>query len=150
DIVINEILFNPRPNGVDFVELINRSNKYIDLKNWQLANLQNDTVSNRKTITVNYILAPQQIVAITTNPEIVKQHYPAHDPNAFLQISSLPTFNDKDGTVILLNPAKQVMDSLTYNEKMHFALLDSKDGVSLERIRTDGPTERNNFHSAAS
>lgn len=150
DVVINEILFNPRPNGVDFVELINRSGRYIDLKNWQLANLQNDSVSNRKMVSVNYILAPQQLVVLTTNPETVKQQYPTHDPNAFLPMPSLPSYNDKDGTVILLNPAGQVMDSLTYNEKMHFALLDEKEGVSLERIRTDGPTERHNFHSAAS
>ncbi|MBK0401541.1 lamin tail domain-containing protein [Adhaeribacter sp. BT258] len=150
DIVINEILFNPRPNGVDFVELLNRSSNYLDLKNWQLANLQNDTISNRKTIGVDYILAPQQLVILTTNPETVRQHYPTHDPNAFLQIPSLPSYNDKDGTVILLHPAGQVMDSLTYTEKMHFELLDEKEGVSLERIRTEGPSERNNFHSAAS
>ncbi|MFC5269163.1 lamin tail domain-containing protein [Adhaeribacter terreus] len=150
DVVINEILFNPRPNGVDFVELVNRSSKYIDLKNWQLANLQNDTVSSRKTIAVNYLLAPQQIVAITTRPDIVMAQYPTHDPNAFLQISSLPSYNDKDGTVLLLNPKNEIADSLTYNEKMHFELLDDKEGVSLERIRIDGPTEKSNFHSAAS
>lgn len=150
DVVINEILFNPKPNGVDFVELYNRSNNYIDLKNWQLANLENDTVSNRKTITQNYILAPRQLVVLTTKPEMVMQHYPTHDPNVFLQLPSLPSFNDKDGTVILVNAARQVADSLTYNEKMHFALLDDKEGVSLERIRPDGPTHANNFHSAAS
>ncbi|MEI9935354.1 MAG: hypothetical protein WDM71_11025 [Ferruginibacter sp.] len=32
DIIINEILFNPKPNGVDYIEIYNRSNNIIDLK----------------------------------------------------------------------------------------------------------------------
>jgi hypothetical protein len=151
DIVINEILFNPKTGGVDFVELANRSNNYIDLKNWQLANIDEDTIANNKTITADtYVLAPGQFVALTTKPDLVISQFPTNDPNAFLAMASLPSYNDDEGTVILLNPAGNIADSISYTDKMHFALLDETDGVTLERIRVDGPTERSNFHSAAS
>ncbi len=150
DIVINEILFNPRPGGVDFVELANRSNNYIDLKDWQLANLEDNIPANQKIIPVNYILAPGQLVAITTKPDLVMAHYPTHNPNAFLTLSSLPSYNDSEGNVLLLNPKNEVADRFSYTDKMHFELLDKKEGVSLERIRLSGPTTPANFHSAAS
>ena len=38
NIVINEILFNPRSSSNDYVEVYNRSNKILNLKNVYIAN----------------------------------------------------------------------------------------------------------------
>lgn len=150
DVVINEILFNPRPNGVDFVELINRSDKYINLKDWKLANTSGDTISNIKTITTaSYVLAPGQYVVLTSNPDNIKTNYPAAKEQTFLRMSSLPSYPDAAGTVVLLQPDGKVADRVSYTADMHFALLDDENGVSLERIRVDGPSVSSNFHSAA-
>jgi hypothetical protein len=44
----------------------------------------------------------------------------------------------------------QLMDTVSYSKAWHFALLESSDGVSLERVRTEGPSnQRENWHSAA-
>jgi hypothetical protein len=77
DIVINEVLFNSRTGGVDFVEVFNRSDKYINLKNWQLANFEKDSISNlRIIIPTDYILNPNSYLALTTNSKIIKDQYP--------------------------------------------------------------------------
>lgn len=150
DVVINEILFNPRPGGVDFVELVNRSDKYIDLRNWQLANISNDSISNLRSITAApYVLAPGQYVVLTSNPENIKANYPASRQETFLRMSSLPSYPDDAGTVVVLQPDGQVTDRFSYTSDMHFALLDDKNGVTLERVRLEGPTIASNFHSAA-
>ncbi|WP_242926601.1 lamin tail domain-containing protein [Pontibacter vulgaris] len=150
DVVINEILFNPRPNGVDFVELVNRSAKYIDLKNWQLANTSGDTISNIKPITTtNYVLAPGQFAVVTSNPENIKTNYPAANDKAFLKMASLPSYPDDAGTIVVLQPDGKVADRFSYTSEMHFALLDDVNGVSFERIRLDGESIASNFHSAA-
>ncbi len=42
------------------------------------------------------------------------------------------------------------MDKVTYQEEWHFNLLDETDGVSLERIDPEGPSqEKSNWHSAS-
>ena len=53
DMLVNEILFNPRPNGVDFVEVYNRSPKYLNLKGWKLANFENNVLKNIQEIASN-------------------------------------------------------------------------------------------------
>lgn len=151
DVVINEILFNPRPSGVDFVELVNRSGKYIDLRNWQLANTRNDSVTGHRTITADpYILEPGQYVVLTTNPENIRTNYPAAPEKAFLRMSALPSYPSEAGTVVVLQPDGLVADRFSYDEDMHFELIDDAKGVSLERVRLEGPTQASNFHSAAS
>ena len=47
DIIINEVLFNPKGNdGVDFVEIYNRSEKIIDLKDVRISNLKNNKIDS--------------------------------------------------------------------------------------------------------
>ena len=151
DVVINEILFNPRPNGADFVELVNRSSKYLNLQHWQLANTNGDSISNKKTITTgNYVLAPGQYIVLTSSPDNIKMNYPAARQETFLRMSSMPGYPDDAGTVVVLQPDGQLADRFTYNADMHFELIDDLNGVSLERIRLEGPTQASNFHSAAS
>nr|WP_262904552.1 lamin tail domain-containing protein [Hymenobacter lucidus] len=151
DVVINEILFNPRTGGVDFVELLNRSGKYLDLQGWQLGNISASNVLDDELISSGpYVLAPGQLVALTTRPDIIQSQYPSSDPAAFLTMPALPTFPDDAGTVVVFDSQNRALDRYAYNASQHLALLDSKDGVSLERIRTDGPSTAGNFHSAAS
>ena len=42
------------------------------------------------------------------------------------------------------------LDRVQYSAKQHLALLSDLNGVSLERIRPEGPSTAANFHSAAS
>ncbi|WP_190277616.1 lamin tail domain-containing protein [Adhaeribacter rhizoryzae] len=151
DVVINEILFNPRSGGVDFVEIVNRSIKYIDLKNWQLGNLQPDSASDKKIITEeSLVMAPGEYLLLTTRPDVVQAHYPAAKPEAFIKMDRLPSFPDEQGTVLLIEANQKLMDRFAYHEDMHFKLLADVNGVSLERIRLQGDSSATNWHSAAS
>ncbi len=77
NILINEILFNPCPNGVDFVEIFNNSDKFISLKNWQVTNFEEGLTKNQKAISLeDLILPPQEYLVLTTDPQILKGNYP--------------------------------------------------------------------------
>jgi hypothetical protein len=151
DIIINELLFNPRVGGYDFVELYNASDKYIDLKNWQLANLEEGIISNKKIISsIPLILKPKEYIAFTEYKSILLNQYPLGNSSATLQIKDLPSFNDDEGAVILLDSNDRVFEQFDYSEDLHYALIDDKEGVSLERISfTESANNNQNWQSAS-
>lgn len=150
-ILINEILFNPRPNGHDFVEIYNHSNETFDFKDFFIATTNaQDSVINIKTITQNSILfKPNTYWVITTNPENIQSEYFTPNTANFIKVPSLPAFNNDKGVVVLLDTENQRIDQLNYDKKMHFPLLKDDKGVSLERSFFDEPTNKSgNFRSA--
>jgi hypothetical protein len=151
DLIINEVLFNPLNGGVDFVEIYNNSNRFIDLQYWSLANLDNDSIDNYKLLTINpKLILPGEFVLLTTNGEAVANDYMNSVADAFLQMESFPTYSNDKGDVYLINNLDMVVDEFHYDDDMHFALLNSEDGVSLERIDYDRLTnDETNWHSAA-
>jgi hypothetical protein len=46
DILITEILFNPRPEGSDFVEILNNSDHVLDLKDLYIARITKDSINS--------------------------------------------------------------------------------------------------------
>ena len=148
DLVINEILANPLNGGQDFIELYNRSSKVIDLKDWQIANFYNDTISNLKTISNHFILEPNTYVALSEDTSFLIENYPASVSGRMIQMD-LPSYNIDSGTVYLFYNGEQI-DRVSYSEDWQFSLLDNFDGVSLERISPNGASNQSsNWHSAA-
>ena len=148
DVVINEVLANPLNGGQDFIELYNRSSKVIDLKDWQIANFYNDTISNLKTISNHFILEPNSYVAISEDTSFLLENYPASVSGRMIEMD-MPSYNIDSGTVYLFYNSEQI-DRVSYREDWQFSLIDNSDGVSLERILPDGPSNQaSNWHSAA-
>ena len=142
DVLLSEVLFNPRSGGVDFVEVYNASDKFLDLEGWIVSNGE-DLVSLPPGL-----LAPRKLLALSADPDIVRGQYPAC--GSFLQVA-LPSFPDEQGNVWLMNPVGRLMDRLGYHREWHSVFLASDEGVSLERIDYTQPAERkDNWTSAGS
>ena len=151
DVVINEILFNPKSGGVDYVEIYNRSQKIIDAKQLFIANRNSTNIisSIQQLTTENILLFPGDFLVLTEDPQIVMQQYVTANSDVFMQISSMPSFSDDKGDVIILNAHGKIVDEVMYSDKWHFALISNTEGVSLERIDYNGLSVQSNFHSAA-
>jgi Lamin Tail Domain/Bacterial Ig-like domain len=152
DVVVNEIMFNPKPNGADYVEFYNRSKKILNLKNAFIANRNSlGTISSIYQFTTeDYLFFPEDYIVVTESADITKRDFVANDPNVILVLNTLPSFNDTDGDVILLNEQGKIIDEVLYSSKWHFALISNEEAVSLERINADAASVQSNFHSAAS
>jgi hypothetical protein len=152
DVVINELLFNPRPFGVDFLEVYNRSNKYINLKNWRLGNHNGTTFINARIITAdNLLLPPRGIMAFTADPITLQAHYPQAAGGVVVKALNMPSFPDDEGSASVVTEGNELSDYFFYNKSYHSVFLRDKEGVSLERINPEAPTNLPaNWKSAAS
>ncbi len=151
DIVINEILFNPKPNGFDFVEIYNKSTHEVDLSKLSIASRdENGLITQAKVLSPkNILLGSGYFLAISGDTSHVKNDYPAASYDKFLQISSMPSYSDDKGVVVLLF-GDTIIDEFAYSDNMHFALITNTEGISLERIDPEKATElETNWHSAA-
>lgn len=149
DILVNEILFDPYSGGDDFIELINNSEKNINLHGWLLANTEKEEY---KSFDQEFILRPNEIVAFSENVDFLKEKYKTPD-NAKLIFQDTPSLNNADGNVSIIQvnqTGNLTIDSFNYWEDFHHALLKNTEGVSLERVSLTGKTnDPNNWFSAS-
>jgi hypothetical protein len=150
DLVINEVLYDPVGTGSDFVELHNRSDKTVSLGGLQLANETNGAIANYRTITTEAVLLlPGEHVLLTANPADIISRYPQSRSERFLQ-TTLPSYNNDNGTVVLTDATNTVIDLFRYDDDLHFVLVGTTEGYSLERVNPDRPTDDpTNWHTAS-
>jgi len=153
DIVINEILFDPALGCVDFVEVFNRSEKVVDLKECFIANYDSVTkniINFFEISKYSYLILPGDYVVLSTDSAAIKKCYRSANPNSFINMASFPAMNNEDGQLAFCSKSGTVIDWMGYTAEMHYPLLTNVDGVSLERISPErASTEVTNWHSAA-
>jgi len=152
DLVINEILFNPRSNANDYVEFYNKSNKILDATKLYVANRNSAGIisSIRQFSSKTFYIFPGEYIVITQDIENLKLNYLVENPDALIELS-LPSYPDDEGDVVLLNVQGDVIDEVKYKKNWHFKLIGNDEGISLERIDPIGlSNDPSNWHSAAS
>lgn len=158
DIILNEILFNPLTDaGDDFVEIYNRSGRFINLQNWSLANGQVDSQTGeifpntiRIICSAPCVIGPGEYRTLTKNGKAIKSTYPAYREATEI-FMEMPTYSSTSGTAFLIDPSGKIQERYTYDDDQHFALIDNTKGFSLEKTSFDAPGNDPTFwHSAAS
>ena len=152
DIVVNEILFNPASGGSRFVEFYNQSNRIFNWKDFFIVNYSNGT--DVEAIGQDRLFLPGEIVVFTPSPTDIIARFEQVAANKVI-LQTLPSLDDKKGNIALYwsaNGQSVTVDSFDYISIYHNPLLSTSDqeGVSLERIRQEGPTNSAwNWTSAA-
>jgi hypothetical protein len=152
DIIINEILFDPRSGGYDFIELYNRSKKTIDLHGLTVCNRDNNgaLASVKKISEQPFQIYPGMHVVISNDRVNLGLQYLVKNKMNVFEVD-LPSYPDDKGIAVLADLNANIIDELHYDKKWQFPLIADPEGVSLERINSDDSTQRQgNWHSAAS
>jgi gliding motility-associated-like protein len=152
DVVINEVLFNAKDNTrAEFVELYNRSQKVIDLASLRIGSGGAD-LPDKSAIVVSsgFLLFSNEYVVLCRHKAITEKQYYVPYPNRLIQCDSMPSYTNKNGVFFLNDKYYNTIDRFQYDENMHYPLLTSVSGVSLERVSFDRETQNvNNWKSAA-
>jgi len=121
DIVINEIMYAPSSPEPEWIEIFNRSDKTINLKNYKIA----DAVDTTKVIADTLNFNPKEFLVIAKDSSI----FSFYNIQARVYVKSFPTLNNTNDKIILLDSLNRVIDSLQY-----FSSWGGSSGKSLERI----------------
>ena len=152
DFVINEVLFNPAVGGKRFIELYNQSNKAFLWTELYVANFM--LGSDAEQVTTQRLFLPGQYMVLTEEPNDILARFDDALPDWILE-ADLPSLGDREGNItVYWSDGVDIVtvDSFDYLDTYHNPIYTSSDreGVSLERIRTNGDTQDpNNWTSAA-
>ena len=152
DLIINEVLFDAREDE-EFIEIINRSDKIIELSSLKIVLLEEYTGTLIKTlyeITGYFQLLPDQYVVLTGNAAVLQEHYDCRNPAAIVEATGMAVLPDEAGVIALLDNTFKIIDKFRYSSDLHLELITDPEGISLERLHYDNHTnDPENWHSAA-
>jgi len=153
DILFNEILFNPWPEEPDFIEVYNNSERIINASSLLLVSVNDESHDTSSVFPVsaeNRCVIPCNYIVITSGKEVLTGRYPNSDAGNIIEVSSLPSMPDDKGHLILFNRSLEKIDEVFYDAGMHYSLLGGHDGISLEKVTTNGNSaDRSQWHSAS-
>ena len=153
DIVITEILSDPKTDGNDFVEFLNKSSKIIDLKDCRISNYDTTTwvLSSVYPIdSTGFLIFPNQYYVLTKEASKLKNFYKVPTEENLINTTSFPGLSIAEGTLAISLYNDLIIDKAYYNEAMHFPLLNSKKGVTYEKINLEkASSQYSNWTSAS-
>lgn len=140
DVQINEIMYDPKTGGAEFLEIYNNTDKTFSLADIMLAKPSN-SVSSKYTFYVcgesGELLNPHGY-ALLTKDTLSVCAMNACGEGTKVSLSRFPAINNEGGNLFLFNRDTILVDSVYYSKKMHTMLSSDTKGTSLERSCESG------------
>ncbi len=138
DLAISEILFNPEPGGVDWIEIYNLSEKYIDPNKLTLGRKRNnEIITSGSGILLHRLIFPRQYYVFTSSTDKLMADFPFSNREQIYEVKKIPEMPDQAGNLILMDTGSLIFDYIEYSSNMHHPMIRNDEGVSLERINFD-------------
>lgn len=143
DLSLNELLFNPVGEGYDYVECVNRSARCLDLSSLSLTSRDaHGRLRAAIRLTDERIPAlPGTYWVLSVSGESLAKTWASDSLGRFLTLSSMPSMPDDMGSLVLMTTDGRVIDDVTYSAQWHLELMSDKEGVALEKIHPDLPSD---------
>lgn len=126
DIVINEIMYAPATGEPEWIELYNKTNQQISLKNWKLS----DATSTITITATDRFIDPKSFIVITKDSSILNFY---NVPSPIIK-ANIPSLNNTGDAVVIKDDRGVIIDSVYYLPGWG----GNTGGKSLERKSADG------------
>ncbi|MDI6767995.1 MAG: lamin tail domain-containing protein [Bacteroidota bacterium] len=152
-LIINEIMYQPKTNEAEYVELFNPNNEAIDISGWKIS----DKPDTGKELKINvichwlFVIGVGEYLVIASDSSIFNRFSYLTDSKYRVIINkNLMSLNNEGDNVILNDLTRTTIDSLYYLPKWHNSDVEDVNGRSLERINPSMPgTDRRNWSTCA-
>ena len=132
-----------RPEGSEYIELYNRSDRTLSLAGLSVATRKSDgTLSTHYPLSsIVSLVEPQDYALLTKSIEGVSDFYLISSPDALHELK-LPVLANTSATLVLFRTEDEVMiDEIRYSSKWHAPSVKNEKGIALERINPDSDTQ---------
>ena len=137
DIVVNEFMYRPATGFVRYVELFNRSNRLINLRDWELRRADGAPSNGGIFSNVDLAIQPGGYIVLTPNAELLEEIYGA---GPWVQMNNYPGFTQTVADQIrLINPDGDIDQFIEYVPSVW-----GGNGVALERRSVSSPENNPN------
>ncbi len=153
-ILLNELLFDPIAEGVDFIEIVNTDTQVYNLKDIYFA--QSDATgallpNTIQTIAQDRLLFPHEHYVLTSDKSKLLASYHVETPLHVIE-NDIPSMSNDEGGISLHHKDFSTLDFFYYDASYHLSALsaDEVEGASLERLSLAHATnDPNNWTTAA-
>lgn len=143
EVIFNELLPDPFPDGSEYIELYNRSNRTLCLAGLSIASRKADgSLSTRYALSsTTSEFESGGYALLTKRTEGVVSFYLISSPSNLYELK-LPVLANTSATLVLFRTVDGVVvDEVAYSSKWHASSVKKTKGVALERIDPDQPTQ---------
>lgn len=152
DIVFNELLPEPFIGGEEYIELYNRSDKTLCIKDLCISTRKTDESLNTHYPLNEYtnLIKPGDYLLLTKSMDKVEAFYTLPTSLNYLECK-LPTLSNSGSSIVLYREeTEEIIDEVRYSPKWYAPTIKDHKGVALERIDPDKDSqEPSNWTSAA-
>lgn len=155
-VVLNEVMYAPLSGQTEYVELYNRSELTIDLRDWKISDMR-DVSGKANEVDIEkrpYLIEPGDYAVVASDSSIFRHFHldvdSANGIHVFILNRNAMSLNNEGDDVILRDLTGTVIDSLRYVPDWHNAHVADATGRALERINPELPsTDRRNWSTSA-
>jgi hypothetical protein len=127
DVIISEFMYDPPDGQTEYVELRNRSDKILNLQNWQIGDDSNTGILTYNTLSFR----PGSFIVISSDTSGLFNTYGDRE---YVQSGNLPAFNNGGDVVKVITADGSRVDSLRYTSAW------GGDNAALERRSDTTPS----------